>query len=297
MQQEFFDNPDAPNPETRLPDRIDPDDPELDSPSNVGADRVPTSADAKEEPEAARMPPSGSDGMASATEFASAAEETNPTADIAPPAPIAELPPSEEAPPRRAGPVAVEVASGGDHMPGPDVPRPSDQALILERMESIQSDIAELFALDKRHTGIIEELHAENTTLRQGELVQAMKPLLLDLARLHDDVASLIAHGGEELRKAAVIPELIVDVLSRHGVTPITPELGEPFTAKWHQAIEMVATDDATCGGTVAEVRRPGFLRDGEHLVRPAQVNVYRYVEPVAPPTSTPTTPENESIG
>lgn len=295
VQQEFFDNSSAPNPEMRVSDGNDSDEAEAHSRSIAGDGSVPHSADSDEGADGMPTPPSGSDGTA--TESPTAAEEADSTAEIAPPAPNTEPSPSQGPPPRGDERADVEASSDGESVPVLNVPEPSDQALILERMERIESSITELFAIDKRHTGIIEKLHAENTTLRQGELVQAMKPLLLDLARLHDDVASLIAHGGEELRKAAVIPELIVDVLSRHGVTPITPQPGEPFTAKQHQAVETVVTDDPTRDGTIAEVRRPGFLRDGEHLVRAAQVNVYRYVEPVAPRTSIPTTPENESIG
>jgi molecular chaperone GrpE (heat shock protein) len=159
---------------------------------------------------------------------------------------------------------------------------------VLDQLTRMQSEQDEFSALERRHVGIIEKLHAENTSLRQGELAQALKPILLDLARLHDDVANLIAHSGEELRKAAVIPELIVDVLSRHGVIQIRPEVGELFDAKQHQATQVVPTTDASLDATVAAVRRAGFVTDGGYLVRPAQVDVHRYVPEEAPAEALP---------
>jgi molecular chaperone GrpE (heat shock protein) len=276
--------------------QIDPDERQVNPPSKSDTDSVPSSVDSDEGTNAASTPSGGSETTAEPTSPAVPASEgdTDREAEAEPPVPEAAA--ADEIPS-----AAAEAASKVDLEKEPasaaDPALASASALILERMQAIHGDVVELFAVEQRHTGIIEKLHAENTTLRQGELVQAIKPLLLDLARLYDDVASLISHGGEALRKAAVIPDLIVDVLSRHGVTPIIPSPGEAFTAKQHQAVETVETDDPARDGTISDVRRPGFLRDGEHLVRPAHVNVYRYVGPVAPPTSNPTTPENESNG
>ncbi len=191
--------------------------------------------------------------------------------------------------------IGVHAAESGDtvatdgRQPGPD------RSKVLACLEGIRGDLAELFGLEQRHTAIIERLHAENMALRQGELVQAVKPLLSDLARLHDDVSDVIAHGGEALKKAAIIPELIADVLSRHGVARIAPELGDPFDAKQHQAVDVMETGDPALGGKVCAVRRPGFVRDGEYLVRPALVGVYRFA-PVATTQNT-NTAESESIG
>lgn len=151
---------------------------------------------------------------------------------------------------------------------------------ILERLESLERLVAESAGIEQHQATLIQKLHAENVTLREGELTQALKPLILDLARLHDDVASVIARGGEELRKAAVIPELILDVLDRHGVSQISPAPGDPFDGKQHQGVKGVPTADAALDATIESVIRLGFIRDGAHLVRPAQVAVYRHTPP-----------------
>jgi molecular chaperone GrpE (heat shock protein) len=165
-------------------------------------------------------------------------------------------------------------------------------ATVLKRLEALYQYVVESAGVEQHQATLIQQLHAETVTLRQGELTQALKPLILDLARLHDDVAGVIERGGEELRKAAVIPELILDVLDRHGVSQIKPAAGEPFDSKLHQGVKGVPTADLALDGTVEGVIRPGFIRDGAHLVRPAQVTVYRYA---APPEAEQATPDADA--
>lgn len=149
---------------------------------------------------------------------------------------------------------------------------------VIDRLQSIERSVGELQSLEERHLGIIEKLHADNTELRQGELTQAMKPLLLGIGQLHDDVSQMIAHAEDDLQKKLMfIRELTLDLLERHGVTPLDPEPRSPFDPKQHTAVSGVPADDPELHGTVAVVERIGFVRDGQHLVRPAQVSVHRH--------------------
>jgi molecular chaperone GrpE (heat shock protein) len=157
---------------------------------------------------------------------------------------------------------------------------------LTRRLDELQKAIVQTTALQEHHAAMVQKLHAENQSLRQGELTQAMKPFILDVARLHDDVERVIQSAGDELAKAAPIPEFILDVLDRHGVTQVRPSAGDPFDSKVHQGLKVASTSDKSLNGKVESVIRPGFIGDGEHLVRPAQVVVFRYAaeaEPVAP--------------
>lgn len=177
--------------------------------------------------------------------------------------------------PEEATPPGQDVTEAPD-VAGADAEKEFGPA-ILKRLETLYAYVVESAGVEQHQATLIQKLHAENVTLRQGELTQALKPLILDLARLHDDVAGVIARGGEQLRLAAVIPDLILDVLDRHGVAQIKPAAGEPFDGKQHQGVKGVPTADPSLDGTVESVIRPGFIRDDAHLVRPAQVIVYRY--------------------
>lgn len=158
----------------------------------------------------------------------------------------------------------------------------SDLSAIKAKLQSLEELTRETRRLEERHIGIIERLHSDNARLRQGELAQALRPLFLDLARLHDDVANFISSAGPELGKAKIIPTLIVDVLERHGVSELIPTVGEGFDPKRHQPVEVIVTDELTLDGAIASVRRSGFARAGEHIVRPAQVDVFRFKPPEA---------------
>jgi molecular chaperone GrpE len=86
---------------------------------------------------------------------------------------------------------------------------------------------------------------------------------------------ALAAHKDpayEEYRKGfELIYKQLWDVLSRHGVEPITAE-GKQFDPHFHQAIERVETDDHA-DGAVIEVLQPGYLFHGR-VLRPATVRV-----------------------
>jgi GrpE len=64
------------------------------------------------------------------------------------------------------------------------------------------------------------------------------------------------------------------DALGRAGVVEIGVE-GEVFDARSHEAVGTAHAPDAGLHGRVAEVVRPGY-RNGEHVVQPSRVVVYR---------------------
>lgn len=153
-----------------------------------------------------------------------------------------------------------------------------------DRLDRLERTLAQAVALQEHQATLIRTLHAENQVLRQGELTQALKPFILDIARLHDDVAAVISRGGDELKKAAIIPEFILDVLEHQGVSQVAPTVGDAFDGKLHQGTEVVPISDPKLDGLIARLQRPGFIRDGGHLVRPARVAVYRYSPEVSSP-------------
>ncbi|HMA47781.1 MAG TPA: hypothetical protein VKP11_11390, partial [Frankiaceae bacterium] len=96
----------------------------------------------------------------------------------------------------RAGPavagepaVAAEPAGGPEPTGEPAVagepaPAPSPYELVLTRLD-------ELLRLRRHDVELVDRLHSDNTRLRQGELAEAMAPLLRGLLRLHDQMTSL----------------------------------------------------------------------------------------------------------
>jgi molecular chaperone GrpE len=75
-------------------------------------------------------------------------------------------------------------------------------------------------------------------------------------------------HLGVEL-----IHKQLQDALSKIGVQPIVAK-GQPFDPRFHEAIEMVDTEDARDNEVIDELQRGYKLKD--RLLRPAMVRVAR---------------------
>jgi molecular chaperone GrpE len=104
--------------------------------------------------------------------------------------------------------------------------------------------------------------------------------LARDLLPVYDNLRRALDAAGEDVRANA--PALIegveltlrelTNVLTRHGVKPITPAVGEMFDPQHHQAM-FEAPVPGTKAGQIIQVMTEGFMLH-ERLLRPAQVGV-----------------------
>ncbi|MDP0928107.1 MULTISPECIES: nucleotide exchange factor GrpE [Paracoccus] len=104
--------------------------------------------------------------------------------------------------------------------------------------------------------------------------------LARDLLPVHDALSRALDAAGEEQRASAkaliegvelTLRELS-NVFGKHGVTVITPEIGEKFDPTWHEAMFEAAVPD-TRAGEIIQVMENGF-RLHDRLLRPAKVGV-----------------------
>ncbi len=104
--------------------------------------------------------------------------------------------------------------------------------------------------------------------------------LARDLLPVFDNLKrALNAVGDEQKAAAAALIEGVeltlrelVTVMTRHGMTPIAPEIGETFDPQMHQAM-FEAPLPGTKAGQIIQVMTEGFLLH-DRLLRPAQVGV-----------------------
>jgi molecular chaperone GrpE len=104
--------------------------------------------------------------------------------------------------------------------------------------------------------------------------------LARDLLPVYDNLRRALDAAGEEQRAAAsgviegvelTLRELL-SVFSKHGMTPVAPEVGETFDPQLHQAM-FEAPVPGTKAGEIIQVMAEGFLLH-DRLLRPAQVGV-----------------------
>jgi molecular chaperone GrpE len=189
-------------------------------------------------------------------------------------------------------PPSPEPAPGG---PAPEPP-PAGQGPDL--LAAIAADVRELAGESERYharaqqrEAVIDHLHAEVERLRRGERRGLMRPLLVEICRLRDDLLRQAgalpedysaAQAGVLLRSYAESVEL---ALESNGVTAFEPDAGDAFEPRRHRRVGAEPTTDPALVGRVARVRRSGYLDvDADAPIAPAEVAVYAAVisEPAA---------------
>ena len=144
-----------------------------------------------------------------------------------------------------------------------------DQRLLAE----ISVSIRELAIASERYhvraqqrEGVIDHLRAEVDILRRGERRALLRPLLVEVCRLRDDLMRQADDLPDDfsvdrarllLRSYAESAEI---ALENSGVAAFTPGDGEPFDPRMHRRVGGQPTSDAALHGCIAAVRRSGYM-------------------------------------
>lgn len=149
------------------------------------------------------------------------------------------------------------------------------RAAIDDKLAQLTASVAEANRLRARDQAHVDELHADNTRLRRGELTAAMAPLLNGLVRLADQMASMAA--GDKNSIAGMLRVQLLQTLDvAADVTEFSPADGEPFDPKRMTGAGREDTTDPDQDGTVCRTVRSGFARGDGSIVRVAEVIVRR---------------------
>ena len=101
-----------------------------------------------------------------------------------------------------------------------------------------------------------------------------------DLLPIYDNMKRALESATEEQKEvsAALIEGVeltmreLVNVFGKHGIKPITPQVGDRFDPKMHEAM-FEAPLPGTQAGNIIQVSTEGFMLH-DRLLRPAQVGV-----------------------
>jgi molecular chaperone GrpE (heat shock protein) len=177
---------------------------------------------------------------------------------------------------------------------------------VLDLLNSVCAALAELRDELRRtndravaHERLIERLHDENQRLRAGERQLVLRPVLVDLQRLRNDLlreADTVPEGRTAAQAAALLTSFahsVEQVLERGGVLVVRPKVGEVFDPAQHQAVDVVHVDEGE-DGTIARAVSDGY-RDTvtDRMLTPASVVVRRRIPaPARDAAPDPTVPE-----
>ena len=131
---------------------------------------------------------------------------------------------------------------------------------LLDRLARAQAE----FENARRRAGKEQQDFRDYATL---DVIKSLLPVIDSFERaLNTKSEAADFRSGIEL-----IYKQLQDALAKLGVRPV-PAVGEPFDPHYHEAVEMVETDEAADHEVMEELQRGYKLKD--RLLRPAMVKV-----------------------
>ena len=154
-----------------------------------------------------------------------------------------------------------------------------DDPLVAE-LEAVKAERDELKDRFMRALADAENIRKRGERDRREAEQYGGSKLAKDLLPVFDNLKRALDSANEEQRSAAqaliegveLTMRELINVLTRHGVTPITPQIGDAFDPQQHQAM-FEAPLPGTKAGDIIQVMTEGFLLH-DRLLRPAQVGV-----------------------
>jgi molecular chaperone GrpE len=153
---------------------------------------------------------------------------------------------------------------------------------LTEEMQRLREDFDTKVKYDASKERLIDTLHKELQTYREGFHFKILRPVLMDLISMHDDLDRLLEDIGAKdmlsptmMRNLRSFQESIEDILQRYEVQAFTAE-GETFVSGKQRILKVVEVGDPTQDRYIARRVRKGFEYDGR-MLRPEIVEIYRF--------------------
>ena len=151
---------------------------------------------------------------------------------------------------------------------------------LLAEVEALKAERDEMRDRFMRALADAENIRKRGERDRREAEQYGGSKLARDLLPVYDNLKRALDAAGDEQRAAAqaliegvelTLREL-TNVMTRHGVTPISPAVGDAFDPQMHQAM-FEAPLPGTKAGDIIQVMTEGFMLH-DRLLRPAQVGV-----------------------
>lgn len=155
---------------------------------------------------------------------------------------------------------------------------------IARAISQLQADFDTKIKYDESKERTIDALHRELQDYREDLNFKILRPLILDLTRLYDDLNQLVMNYSkpEQPLEDRIVSDLqtfveeIEQIVSRYGFELYQVDT-EIFDRSLQKVQKVEKTEQPDLDKQVIERVRPG-LRYGDRVVRPEEVIAYRYV-------------------
>lgn len=155
--------------------------------------------------------------------------------------------------------------------------------VVVDEMHLLRQDFETKVKYDASKERQVDSLHKELQGYREGLHFKILRPLLIDLITMHDDLDKLLEGLGREETFPLIaqmrnnlrsFQETVEEVLQRNGVEVYSLE-GDAYVAGKQRAIQAIETPDIVLDKQVARRIRKGFEYDGR-ILRPELVTTYK---------------------
>lgn len=156
--------------------------------------------------------------------------------------------------------------------------------LLEHGFAALQAEFREKIAFDRVREQQLAALSTELQEYRSDVLGKALRPLLVDVIRLHGEISKRIrslhqrppeeSENAEVARVLSEVQEDIEILLGRYDVLPYVVET-DTVDPRRHIVIRTISTDDRGLAGQIAERLSPGFERESIILER-ERVTAYK---------------------
>jgi molecular chaperone GrpE len=152
--------------------------------------------------------------------------------------------------------------------------------VMVDELEALRAERDEMRDRFMRALADAENIRKRGERDRREAEQYGGSKLARDLLPVFDNLKRALDAAGDETREKAkglvegvelTMKELIT-ILSKHGVQPVVPEVGDAFDPQIHQAMFEAPVPD-TKAGDIIQVMTEGFMLH-DRLLRPAQVGV-----------------------
>lgn len=177
-----------------------------------------------------------------------------------------------------------DPVDGGSEQETPAAPEADPLGELTAAVTQLVAESEKHHARASHRETVIDNLHAELEKLRSGERRGTVRPLLVSVARIRDDLMRQATElpGDFDAVRAQKLLQSFADsieiLLDDYGVSTCTPAVGDGFDARRHKAVSSTPTADAALVKTIASVRRDGY-QDVEAGVLLTLAEVVVYVE------------------
>jgi molecular chaperone GrpE (heat shock protein) len=154
---------------------------------------------------------------------------------------------------------------------------------VLAEVRELRGAFDAKIRYDEGQEQVIAAMGAELDQHRQGVFQMQLRPVLLDLVAMHDDISQMLSASDctpETAKWLGLIRDDILQMLARNGAEQVV-STDDTVDRSLHKVVKVVPTADPQADRRIAKRLRPGFVWN-ERVLRPEWVIAYRYEQPIA---------------